>query len=1032
MFPRQNKPQDQNIRNPRRKPQKKEGGGGIGNEALAQEITGGLIDLISNESNNDVLGQERPGKIIEDELEHYHTNHVANDTINEYNKPEVPKDIRQEGLTDYYQNDLHNYKLKKHKKGRRRKNDQINVPLIPVEDDLSVSAEENAGNQDPDRPIRGMTENEKPDEVDAQSIIEDLPLIIEEDLKKEPDLDSSVSSKSSRSEKSRKGKKSSKKSSSKNAAAPQKDEDLTQIDESLEPVQGWDYATERVPAEKLPSRRKQNFFSKLVSAAAFYSGKTIGKIFGTIATVFSSLYGFFRPGTPGTGKGTWRRMAGIGKIQEGRNRDLIPGWDGAEFEEEEGSEDEVQADFRRVPEIWSWPTAEKAAEGDDKDRKAKPRDPVISVYIAQGSDKYTVTNDMSTGHSGIGIEFSRYNAMSKRWQRYNLRFGYYMGGGMPSTSTFAVTSYNNATIPGQVMNEKARHYDISRSYPAKPKQISQVLRAAESYADRGGYNAYTRNCTTFAKEMIVDVAKIKGAASVFAKDEVYLQRKADTKMMGAAALAPIAKADMENAFAKIKDKDDLSYQNFGNKMLTKEEYERYHDSMSLWSSHSTEADSPNAVAENLKRAEGGGSGTIGIHQPVQGVNKPLDDANFSLVCQDLVPLLSDLKSTLQQITPMNKLLDNGMTPELKRIMNQLDGGALVMQLLKLLPHQEHGLFMQKSKQSDLMTVRAMLTDRLKSLNTLLFRYYRNDKRVQAKVLPIINILNHGLNVIDTAYAQTEEKDVTGDRDSDLGNLLSNYSGESYSLSLNGEEAVMMSPSKYEAWLQVYKTPKKALEQFSRFQELKSKEHNKSLRGAEVKEYNNFLRINELALNFERSHRYMMTKEKYSQQDIDYTFSLAKKELQDNVQSDMLEKTKDDDPTMAGMTNPNASAAGTYKMLIMKTVFGGMKERFKQQFPDKDANDEMPAWLAGDAENCIKNHKKEMTMIIRGLKRAINKSDKETILLGFNRLITKWMFQLFHAEQLPVNYIRMVEAVTAPNGPVMKETEKIVTNVLKEK
>ena len=188
----------------------------------------------------------------------------------------------------------------------------------------------------------------------------------------------------------------------------------------------------------------------------------------------------------------------------------------------------------------------------------------------------------------------------------------------------------------------------------------------------------------------------------------------------------------------------------------------------------------------------------------------------------------------------------------------------------------------------------------------------------------------------------------------------------------------------------------------------------------------------LSTDFQRAHRYMLEKDKFSQQDIDYAFSLGKKEQVGGVQSDMLEKGDENDPTMAFMSNPNASASGIYKMMIMKTVFGGMKDRFKQQFKDSDDTDEMSAWLAGDAVDCIRNHKKETTMILRGLKRFLGKNDKPAMLEGFSRLLTKWMFQLFHADQKLFTYSQMVKAVTDPKGAVMKEIDTLVTSVLQEK
>ena len=140
---------------------------------------------------------------------------------------------------------------------------------------------------------------------------------------------------------------------------------------------------------------------------------------------------FFKGNTVGIDLGT--TFSSLAQVDENGEPRPIPNED-----------DEVDLDFRRVPELWAWPIAGKATEGDEKKRDSKPLAPVISVYISQASEKYTATGDTSTGHSGVGIEFSRYSALAGRWQRYNLRFGYYMGGGTPLTTKFALTSYNNA------------------------------------------------------------------------------------------------------------------------------------------------------------------------------------------------------------------------------------------------------------------------------------------------------------------------------------------------------------------------------------------------------------------------------------------------------------------------------------------------------------------------------------------------------------------------------------------------------------
>ncbi len=557
--------------------------------------------------------------------------------------------------------------------------------------------------------------------------------------------------------------------------------------------------------------------------------------------------------------------------------------------------------------------------------------------------------------------------------------------------------------------------------------MSEIFRAAESCEAKGGYNTYTRNCTTFAKEMLVDVAKIKGAAGVFAKDEVYLPAAADAQMFGAGALAPITKANMENAFDKISQRDDLDYQNFGNKMVSKEDHERYRKSLKSFSRRITMADSPNAAAENLKRSEGGRSGSIGIFTPVEMNGQKHTHAPIAMVFQQMIPMVSDLKTELINITPLDRLTNDKMTDELKELMDDLNGQKIFTDLVNILPFQDDDLVREKVKQSDLMRARTYMTDTIKKLNTLLFRYYRNDKRVHKRVMSIINMLNHGIYLVDGAYIQTDEKDQTAE-DSELKNLINDYDGKEYSFTYNGKQ-VPMTPSEYEAWLQVCKTPQKALEKYSRYMELKEKDEDDTLSPQEEKEFEKLDRLSGLADDFERSHKYMMTREKFNQQDVDYVFSLAKKERQGGVESEMFEQEWND-PTMAKMKNPSASAAGTYQMMIMKEVFGGMKDRFTEKFKDAYPEREMLDWLTADIVECMKNHKKEMTAIIRGMKHTTEEPDDRKLQADFSTILTKWLFQLFHDDKDVKQYRNMVKTLTSRNGAVIKEADKIITSVLR--
>ena len=242
--------------------------------------------------------------------------------------------------------------------------------------------------------------------------------------------------------------------------------------EDMEPIAGWNFEP-----EMFPQWQRQSGFKRFVSKLAYYSGKTVGKVLGFLGNLILFPVGAYNLGR--RVKHLWANRSGL---QEKMDNSSIPGWNGTKWENKDSDPDQLDIDFRRVPEIWSYPTADKAEKAPDK-----PRDPVLSVYISQPDPgDYTQLNDNDeTGHSGIGIEFSRYSKISQRWERYNLRYGFFTQGGLPDFHTEAITGYHQATIPGQLMDERNFEYDVSRSYKVSNRQVNDVLKTSKTYADKG-------------------------------------------------------------------------------------------------------------------------------------------------------------------------------------------------------------------------------------------------------------------------------------------------------------------------------------------------------------------------------------------------------------------------------------------------------------------------------------------------------------------------------------------------------------------
>lgn len=831
----------------------------------------------------------------------------------------------------------------------------------------------------------------------------------------------------------KKEKKSSKKSGpAKKEGRQKKEEDLTQIEKSLEPIEELG-----VDVQKMDPREKPSGAKKFLSSLAYYSGKFLGKIFGSILTLLNTVTGGVFSGSH-SGLGTWRRLFGQSFTQEKKSRKNIPGWDGAQFEERPQNDDEVSIDFRRVPDVWSYPIAVEGdtteGEGDKAERKQRP--PVISVYVAQSSTRYTADDTYTSGHSGIGIEYSRRSAKTGRWERYNLRYGFGMGGGMGGHALNATLSYNNATVPGELRNEKDLVYSVSRSYTATPKQVNDVLRASETYADKGGYNQYTRNCTTFAKEMVVDVAKIRGAAPIFERDEVYAHSKADAAMFGAGFLAPYYKAEMQNKFARMNTKDDMTYQGFGNKLISKEDYKRYKKSIGYWSGRKDRTDSPNSAAGNMYRMEGSRSGKMGA-----GLNAFLPDGEVRTAPMDDVKIqlpkkVTRLRQVLENITPDGGLTDEKMSAEFKNVIDSLKADK-IQTALESMPMEEDEL--NQTKQTDLIRYRSVFTNIVDNCNTLLFKYYHNDKRVQENVLEIFDWASHGIRNIDEAYANTSNKD-NEDPEKGLENLKINFSKQNYKINYSDNDGVthtvIMTPSHYESYLQIYKTPEKAIKNFARYAKLYSQYWNHHAFGKNdprFREFEKLERIDQLADDFDKSHKYMLDKAEYSQEDIDYAFSLYKKEDQRGLTFYQMNKNGRNNPyNNAPVDHSQASASNVYQMLILKTIFGDMKTRFDQHFKNLKATKiDVVNWFDADIAGKIDEKNDGMKMVLRGIKKSIKDPDKRKIRRETADLLKRWMAQMSRGviNQRAVDSI--AAAVTSDGSQVSDRISVLIDDILSE-
>ena len=190
----------------------------------------------------------------------------------------------------------------------------------------------------------------------------------------------------------------------------------------MEKIKNWDFKAQKMDDVKKPGKGRR-FLTWL--------GSGFGKFFG-------ALVNFFTPNIAVRAiKAARSAAADKKKWQDKKDYQNIPGWDGAKYDSNATKGEDVMADFRRVPTVWSHLTAAKAAEPVQKDGKEeeKPLDPVVSVMIDQPKSGSSDTmNGREMGHAMIGIEYSRKSLISNRYERYKLQYGFYPAGGTTGPS----------------------------------------------------------------------------------------------------------------------------------------------------------------------------------------------------------------------------------------------------------------------------------------------------------------------------------------------------------------------------------------------------------------------------------------------------------------------------------------------------------------------------------------------------------------------------------------------------------------------
>ncbi len=772
--------------------------------------------------------------------------------------------------------------------------------------------------------------------------------------------------------------------------------------EEMEKLKNWNF-----DPVKMKDAKKPSFLRKLGAYTAWGMGKLVGT-----ALQILTLGHYWRA------KSAARfALADKTKWQMAKDYKSIPGWDGAKFKNSASQKDEVNADFRRVPAVWSQLTAAKAADtvknGDEEEEK--PLDPIVSINIEQPkSGSAQAMNSREMGHTFIGIEYSRKSAVSNRYERYKLEYGFYPAGSFSNTSSSMMMLLHNATVPGQLADDSEHKYDVSRRYPAKPDQVNAILSASEKYAE-GGYGFYDRNCTTFVKQMVVDTAHLATGGDIFKQAEVEYSHLANFGMFAASAFDSNSKAGAKNTLMDLAKQDDQTYQNYGNKRVNMKDMGNYFASQKKSGHIINKTFIPGETGERMRRMHGDGTGQISSFQ----FNDPLKDDNgdvfvgLTKLDEAITSYGESIQEKLRNIFPEEGR--EQLPFEVSTLMNTLSGlGTPLYQLNSKIENRLDKENTGKSEENqiqrpdaveqfytnadELRTARQELSANIEKVNILLNDYLKNDARIHQDMLNMISLLNYGINYVDKLYRVSSR---SGNDTRNITDTREKLNFSNITVRADGKQTDF-TPTHYESYIQIYKDPKTAIEKYARLKELRAKkkastwthgffniqgrklkskfgmEDDDQITYDEAMELRKLERMEELALEFDNSHNYMAEKDAYSQQDIDYAFRLHDKETK-GLQAHNEFNGKED--VNEGVRDSYKSASGLYITIFMEKFFKDIKDQWMKEPKDGGISvddSKNPAavqtWLDDYLTTRIKKKEKGFQMIVKGIYRSIQAGD----------------------------------------------------------
>ncbi len=633
-------------------------------------------------------------------------------------------------------------------------------------------------------------------------------------------------------------------------------QEMQRIHETMHNIKDRAFVPVNRPAERTGKWGK--FKNRLKVGARWIMSATIG--------LGGAVYGYFSDSK----KRDEVEKEKLPKAQSKRQHEYVPGRGMEKFLEEDGTK-EVYSDVRRGPLVW-----EKLTAGDPEEP------PEIAILVEQSQRGSSAALDSEElGHTMIGLTYSRYNPSTRRKERYQIRMGFYPGGGMVNqTGTIAMAG--GAIMTGSLQNDAGHHYDIARRYQVTNEQINKVLRAAETYAD-GGYGYYQRNCTTFA----IDMAKEAGLEiGKLEKDEMRFVNGTWMKQEFGQSLAAYSYYGGASIVAGKMDKDDLSYMNYGQKMATKEDLDRYYET-AMHENIVREGYSPGALGEVLRSSDEGEIDAFYLE------HRGKTQMSISDAVNDTGEKLWD---EISKYIPADKMTEEDRSFK-----------KLVAQRVR---------FDNKFQMStdELRELHKTMSLRIKAVS----EYYRNrlgsDSRLSVAVLDYMGICEAYLTYVNTAYIAKSAEETPGDAAPLTGKFIQGAFTLSFTDENGVEQKAGVSPAMYEGFLMAKVPPAEIVRIYNdrdRIQRINEDDRSYD----EDRRLNECLRLIELAEDFASANRYLLWKQNYTAEDLKYAFF------------DLKEKERDfgEDAAAYGDLLNEYTPSRIYRASIYEKIFDGLQK-----------------------------------------------------------------------------------------------------------